>query len=177
MILSLIAILAGCASSPGPTVEPAATLAAPAGLTIRAEVYVRDTQAAQRFVSGVYLLEPDGTLRVDSQPRPAQQDVPMPTPAAYPPILRRLNPSEVDRIWRLIGPTSLADTNNPERIEPQQVWIPDPRRSVALIDIRDHNGSRRFVVSLLGATPTANDARPLLERLQALAWRTPQPTP
>lgn len=176
VILLGLTLAAGCASAPGPTVEPVATLSAPAGLTVRAEVHVRDTATARRFVSGVYLLEPDGTFRVAqraSSPPPG----PMPDPPAYPPILRRLNPSEVDRIWRLIGPTSLADPNNPERIAPQLAWIPDRTRSVALIDIRDHHGTRRFAIALSGATPGANDARPLLDRLQALAWRAPALTP
>jgi hypothetical protein len=97
----------------------------------------------------------------------------MPT---YPPILRRLPPSDVDRLWRLIGPTTLADPSNPEIIRPTEDWSPPPNRSVALIDIHDHNGSRRFAVSLTGATPAAIDGRALVERLQALAWRTPPPS-
>ncbi|MCW5756645.1 MAG: hypothetical protein KIT54_05345 [Phycisphaeraceae bacterium] len=175
-ILLVAALLTGCASSPGPIVEPTATLTAPAGLIVRAEVHVRDTQAAQRFVSGVYLLEPDGTLRVDARVRPSQEG-PMVAPPNYPPILRRLSPSDVDRIWRIIGPSVLAEDANPERVDPRQTWTPDTVRSTAMIEIRDHNGTRRYVVSLLGGTPTAIDARQLIERLQALAWRTPKPTP
>lgn len=99
----------------------------------------------------------------------------MPPMPDYPPILRRLPPSEVDRLWRLIGPTTLADPGNPEAIRPTEDWSPPTNRSVALIDIQDHNGARRFAVSLTGATPAAIDARALVERLQALAWRTPPP--
>ncbi|MFI4883104.1 MAG: hypothetical protein ACIAQU_11025, partial [Phycisphaerales bacterium JB064] len=144
--------------------------------SIRAEVYVRDTLAARRFSSGVYLLEPDGTLRFGTH-QPRTTDRPMPPEPVYPPILRRLHPSEIDRLWRLVGPTTLANPTNPERIRPGEDWSPPPNLSVALIDIHDHNGSRRFAISLTGATPAARDAHPLLERLQALAWRTPQPTP
>ncbi|MFI4915422.1 MAG: hypothetical protein ACIAS6_02805 [Phycisphaerales bacterium JB060] len=169
---------AGCAARQAePTVVPAA-LRAPAGLSVRAEVHVRDTIAAARFSPGVYLLEPDGTLRVaDRQPRtPAGPDgLPMPPETIYPPILRRLSPSEVDRLWRLIGPGTLADPANPERIGPSADWSPPPGRSVALIDIEDNRGRRRFAISLTGGTPAAIDGRALIERLQALAWRTPPP--
>lgn len=177
LILLALALLAGCGSGrPERTVEPAASNTAPAGLSVRAEVHVRDTIAAARFRSGVYLLEPDGTLRVaPHQPRTEGQ--PMPPQPTHPPILRRLHPSEVDRLWRLIGPTTLADPGNPEQISRSEDWAPARNRSVALIDIEDHNGPRRFAVSLTGATPTAIDARALVERLQALAWRTPPPAP
>jgi hypothetical protein len=170
-----LALLAGCGSGrPERAVDPAASNAAPAGLAVRAEVHVRDTIAAARFRPGVYLLEPDGTLRVaERQPRVEGQ--PMPPQPNYPPILRRLPPSEVDRLWRLIGPTTLADPGNPERIGRSEDWAPARNRSVALIDIHDHNGARRFAISLTGATPTAIDGRALVERLQALAWRTPPP--
>lgn len=178
LLLTLLAFLTACGSGrPQRTVEPTASTAAPAGLSVRAEVYVRSASAAARFTPGVYLLEPDGTLRVGAgQARTDGQ--PMPPMPGYPPILRRLPPSEVDRLWRLIGPTTLADPGNPEAIRPTEDWSPPPpqtNRSVALIDIHDHNGSRRFAVSLTGATPAAIDARALVERLQALAWRTPPP--
>lgn len=181
LILSLVALAiapAGCNSQPPElTVTPAA-LRAPAGLSVRAEVHVRDTIAAARFAPGVYLLEPDGTLRVaEQQPRtPAGPDgLPMPPETIYPPILRRLSPSEVDRLWRLVGPGTLADPANPERIGPSADWSPPPGRSVALIDIEDNLGRRRFAISLTGGTPAAVDGRALVERLQALAWRTPPP--
>lgn len=174
MLLTL-AFLTACGSGrPDRTIEPTASTAAPAGLSVRAEVYVRDTIAAARFTPGVYLLEPDGTLRVaDRQPRTDAE--PMPPLPDYPPILRRLPPSEVDRLWRLIGPTTLADPANPEAIRPTEDWSPGTNRSVALIDLHDHNGTRRFAVSLTGATPAAIDGRALVERLQALAWRSPAP--
>ena len=151
-----------------------ASAVAPAGLTIRAEVHVRDTIAAGRYNSGVYLLEPDGTLRVGG-PQARSADDPMPELPQYPPILRRLDPSDVNRVWRLIGGTTLADPDSPERIPPIQDWAPLPNRSIALVQIRDHNGTRRFAVSLNGATPAAVEAQALVERLQALAWNTPQP--
>ena len=170
-----LACMAACSGQrSGVTTAPAASNAAPTGLAIRAEVYVRDTIAAARFAPGVYLIEPDGTLRfTDRQPR--TQGQPMPPEPLYPPILRRLHPSEVDRLWRLIGPTTLADPTNPERIRPGEDWSPPTGRSVALLEVQDPGGTRRFVVSLTGATPAARDARPLLERIQALAWRTPPP--
>ncbi len=158
-------------AQPPPT--PASAVA-PAGLSVRAEVHVRDTIAAQRFASGVYLLEPDGTLRSGGPQRRSAED-PMPALPRYPPILRRLDPSDVDRVWRLIGGTTLADPDSPERIPPIQDWAPLPNRSIALVQIRDHNGTRRFAVSLTGATPAAIEAQDLVERLQALAWQTPQP--
>ena len=173
----LTLLVGGCASgTPNPASEPVVSVVAPAGLTVRAEVHVRDTITAQRFRSGVYLLEPDGTLRVAGFQRRTEGE-PMPQEPVYPPILRRLSASEVDRVWRLIGPTSLADPDNPETILPAEDWSPPTRRSVALVEIRDQRGSRRFVVSLSGATPAAVDAQSLIERLQALAWRTPQPRP
>lgn len=177
LLLISLALLAACGSGrPERTIEPTASTAAPAGLAVRAEVYVRDSIAAARFTPGVYLLEPDGTLRVGERQSRTEGE-PMPPMPDYPPILRRLPPSEVDRLWRLIGPTTLADPANPEAIRPTEDWSPPPNRSVALIDIQDHNGTRRFAVSLTGATPAAIDARALVERLQALAWRTPPPAP
>lgn len=175
--VALLACLTACGSGPPrPTIEPTASTNAPAGLSVRAEVYVRDTIAAARFTPGVYLVEADGTLRVaDRQSRTDGQ--PMPPMPTYPPILRRLPPFEVDRLWRLIGPTTLADPQSPEIIRPTEDWAPPPNRSVALIDIHDHNGARRFAVSLTGATPAAIDGRALVQRLQALAWRSPPPTP
>lgn len=173
LLASLALLVAACRSSPDPEPEPA-SLQAPPGLSVRAEVYVRDTIAAARFTPGVYLLEPDGTLRV-SERQPRTSDQPMPPETAYPPIQRRLSPSEVDRLWRVIGPTTLSDPNNPERISPSADWSPPPTRSLALIDIEDDRGRRRFAVSLTGATPAAIDGRALVERLQALAWRTPPP--
>jgi|GEM_PF-6979085 len=175
LLFTLLTLLTACGSGrPERTIEPTASTTAPAGLSVRAEVYVRDTIAAARFAPGVYLVEANGTLRVgDRQPRTDGE--PMPPKPSYPPILRRLPPSEVDRLWRLIGPTTLADTGNPEIIRPTEDWSPPTNRSVALIDLHDHNGSRRFAVSLTGATPAAIDGRALVERLQALAWRTPPP--
>lgn len=176
-LLLALTLVTGCSGQRSRvTSEPLASNAAPAGLSIRAEVYVRDTVAARRFSPGVYLLEPDGTLRFTER-QPRTEGMPMPPQPIYPPLLRRLPPSEVDRLWRLIGPSTLADPTNPERIRPGEDWSPPPGRSVALLDIQDHNGTRRFAVSLTGATPAARDARPVLERLQALAWRTPQPVP
>jgi len=170
---------AGCASSgspaPGADAEAlSASAVAPAGLSVRAEVYVRDRIAAARFSPGVYLLEPDGTLRVGGAHQ-REMGQPMPSMARYPPILRRLAPSEVNRVWRLIGGTTLADPASPERIQPTEDWAPLPDRSIVLVHIRDHNGTRRFAVSLSGATPAAAAAQALVERLQALAWKTPQP--
>ncbi len=180
LLASSALLVAACRSSPDPEPEPA-SLQAPPGLSVRAEVYVRDTIAAARFVPGVYLLEPDGTLRVSERQlrptRPQASDEPMPTATAYPPIQRRLSPSEVDRLWRVIGPTTLSDPNNPERISPSADWSPSSSRSLALIDIEDDRGRRRFAISLTGATPAAVDGRALVERLQALAWRTPPPRP
>lgn len=176
ILLAFLALLvAACRSSPDPEPEPAA-LRAPPGLSVRAEVYVRDTIAAARFAPGVYLLEPDGTLRV-SERQPRTIDQPMQPETAYPPIQRRLSPSEVDRLWRVIGPTTLSDPNNPECISPSADWSPSSSRSLALIDIEDDRGRRRFAISLTGATPAAIDGRALVERLQALAWRTPPPSP
>lgn len=164
---------AACRSAPDPEPEPA-VLRAPPGLSVRAEVYVRDTIAAARFTPGVYLLEPDGTLRVNErQPRTTGQ--PMPPETVYPPIRRRLSSSEVDRLWRVIGPTTLSDPDNPERISLSADWSPPSSRSLALIEIEDDRGRRRFAISLSGATPAAIDGRALVERLQALAWRTPPP--
>ncbi|MEQ9097468.1 MAG: hypothetical protein RIE32_14530 [Phycisphaerales bacterium] len=173
LVLSALAVPACRSRPPEPQPDPVA-LRAPAGLSVRAEVYVVDTIAAERFAPGVYLIEPDGTLRVaDRQPRTVDQ--PMPPETVYPPILRRLSPSEIDRLWRLIGPGTLADPDNPERISPSADWSPPRGRSMALIDIEDDRGRRRFAVSLTGATPAAIDGRALVERIQALAWRTPPP--
>ncbi|MEO1279020.1 MAG: hypothetical protein AAFV77_08695 [Planctomycetota bacterium] len=183
-ILMLTALLCAAACLPGcggravttqdETPSAPASAVAPAGLSVRAEVHVRDTIAARRYASGVYLLEPDGTLRAGG-PQPRSADDPMPALPQYPPILRRLDPSDVNRVWRLIGGTTLADPDSPERIPPIQDWAPLPNRSIALVQIRDHNGTRRFAVSLTGATPAAIEAQALVERLQALAWNTPQP--
>lgn len=175
-LVALPLALFACAAPPAPLAdEPMAPTQAPAGLTVRAEVHVRDTIAAARFSSGVYVIEPDGTLRVaETQPRTPRFE-PMPALAVTPPVLRRLDASEIDRLWRLIGPTSLADPANPERLPPSQDWYPPANRSVAMLEVHDQNGSRRFAIALNGATPAAIDGRALLERIQTMAWRTPQP--
>ncbi|MEO1007288.1 MAG: hypothetical protein AAFX79_01845 [Planctomycetota bacterium] len=172
LVLAMV-LLGGCRAAP--EAESSRSSGPPAGMSIRAEVHVFDAATADRYAPGVYLLEPDGTLRVGPAPdRP--RGIVAPPRAPYPPVLRTIGSADAERLWRLVRSSSLDDPDDPERISHDAGWAPLDGRSAVLVDISDDQGRRRYATALLGATPAATDARALVERLQALAWRTPRPS-
>jgi len=127
-----------------------------------------------RFADGRYVLEPGGALRAG--PAPARQaDAPMPPEPPLPPLVRTLDQQEVERLWLLVRGSSLADPLNPASVPPGAWWSPPSAGGDVLVEVHDHAGVRRYAAPLAGGTPLAAEARALLARVQALAWRSPPP--
>jgi hypothetical protein len=140
----------------------------PDGFTLSATVHPAEQPPTPALPRGLrqakYLVEADARLRVATGPivlRPA---------FAYPPILRRLSPWQMDAIWRLTHDAGLADRGHPGRVLGPAPSPTHPESPIAVFEVTRNFAPLVIVVVLDGQSPEARAAAELLDHLAELAW-------
>jgi len=135
---------------------------APADFSVHARVSaVRDwnDETPIELRPSHYILEPGGTLRAAIGPGSEDQ---------YPPFAARLQPNEVERLWRLVRDSGLLEEGNPIRVSAsEQFTIPGRTNADMVVTFQ---GQRwRFRTTLEAGTPESAAVRRIVSQFAAEA--------
>jgi hypothetical protein len=163
------ALAMACAGACAPArPDPALILDAPPDFSIAVTVLPGDAPSdsiPRALRPARYLVEPDGVLRVSTQPASRAW--------SYPPATRQLTGREMDRLWRLVGPAGLLDPATPARLtRAEGADAPGP---VAVAIIFAQFAGRREAYRTVLARADAQQvlAERLVDHLADLAWIPP----
>ena len=106
-----------------------------------------------------YILEPGGALRAATGP--GAQD-------RYPPFVTRLQPHEVERLWRLIRDSGLLEEDNPIRVSASEQFT-IPGRTNAELVVTFQGERWRFRTTLESGTLESTAVRRIVNQLAAEA--------
>lgn len=109
---------------------------------------------------GRYLLEPDGRLRWGASARIG---------SALPPIIRQLDRSAIDELWRAARGSGAFDAT-PDTGNPERPLTASGVTAVARLELFANGRQRVVTLPLDRASPEAIAAERLLDRLAGLAW-------
>jgi len=160
---------AGCAGTP-PAPVPSADqpLERPSDLALGVTVFSSSIPGAaagsvERWRRPArYIVEPDGMLRAALGPG-ARTDT-------YPPATRRLDPAQMDLLWRLLVETGLTDPEHPDLIDSATAYTPSGTGPEALIAMSASGGYQAVSIELATTTREAASARRLVDQLAEMAW-------
>jgi len=150
-VLLFSALLPGCAG----TFDIPETR--PDDFTMLVTVYPAQARAEPAFRPARYAIEPDGLLRAESGSGVIRQ--------GFPPIARRLEPAQIDRIYALARASGVLD-ESAVRVPGMTEYDPPADQAVTVLEI----GSQGTFRAVELPTDPAGPIAPFIRELARLSW-------
>jgi hypothetical protein len=157
-------VRAGCA---GKRPLPQEIDAAPADFAMEAVIIAPSAsdwrERPRDFRPARYILRADGRLHAQIGPRSHER---------YPPFVTRLEPREIERLWRIVRDSGLLEEGNPIRVSASDEFT-IPGRTNAEVSVSFLDEHWHFRTTLESGTPESAAVRRIVDRLAQEAFVEP----
>lgn len=164
LAVALAAATAGCA---GKRPLPQEIDAAPPDFAMEAVIIAPSASGWQErprdFRPARYILRADGRLHAQVGPRSHER---------YPPFVTRLQPREIERLWRIVRDSGLLEEGNPIRVSASDEFT-IPGRTNAEVSVSFLDEHWHFRTTLESGTPESAAVRRIVDRLAQEAFVEP----
>ncbi|MDX9911692.1 MAG: hypothetical protein RBS39_07675 [Phycisphaerales bacterium] len=109
-----------------------------------------------------YILQVGGVLRASVGPGS--------TETTFPPVTRRIEPEQVQQLWRFVRDSGLLDPDHPDSLDPAPEYDVLFGRTVAILTIARAGERHTFALALDRPAFDKGAGRTLVDRLAQLAW-------